>query len=362
MVCVVLVLAVAGLALLGESAGRSRRPTSEGDDSPGARAPRRPTGHRGAGGVGDQDHRAAHRGAPGVHQRPGQRRCRWDSTSSATRPTNRPSRSIPSTRTGWPSAGASSTRSRRTSARPGGAGATIAAQAGPSRGSSPRECSGRIRSSMPMPTAASTTTASRTPCSAISSSPTTAARPGPARDRRSAATSSGSPSTGPMAPVAAISTRVGAPPGIRGATRVFIRSTDGGANFSEPVELSPAPIWGTLTIDPDGGLYLAGNANFNYNIFVVYRSLDAWDSGVDPTFDCLHLSISVVARQRAPDPTRWAARPGLDRGQPLRRPRPGRSLCRGVGRSSGRRSAGCSLRPLDGPGRDLESADPRQHR
>jgi hypothetical protein len=67
--------------------------------------------------------------------------------------------------------------------------------------------------------------------------------------------------------------------------RVFIRSTDGGNTFSEPIELRPAPIWGTLAIDQEGGLYIAGNASFNTNIFVIYRSLDAWDAFVDPTFD-----------------------------------------------------------------------------
>jgi len=67
--------------------------------------------------------------------------------------------------------------------------------------------------------------------------------------------------------------------------RVFIRSTDGGQTFSSPIALVPAPIWGTLTVDHEGGLYLAGNASFNTNIFVVYRSLDAWDAGVEPTFD-----------------------------------------------------------------------------
>jgi len=73
--------------------------------------------------------------------------------------------------------------------------------------------------------------------------------------------------------------------------RIFIRSTDGGDTFSVPVELNPAPIWGTLTIDPDGTLFLAGNANFNRTIFVVHRSMDAWDSGVDPTFDAFTLFL-----------------------------------------------------------------------
>jgi hypothetical protein len=73
--------------------------------------------------------------------------------------------------------------------------------------------------------------------------------------------------------------------------RVFIRSTDGGRTFSEPVVLNPAPIWGTLTVDSDGGLYLVGNASFNYNVFVVYRSLDAWDGFVEPTFDAFTLNL-----------------------------------------------------------------------
>jgi len=73
--------------------------------------------------------------------------------------------------------------------------------------------------------------------------------------------------------------------------RVFTRSTDGGQSFSSPIVLEPAPIWGTLSVDPDGVLYLAGNASFNYGYFVVYRSLDAWDAGVDPTFDVFQIPL-----------------------------------------------------------------------
>ncbi len=73
--------------------------------------------------------------------------------------------------------------------------------------------------------------------------------------------------------------------------RIFIRSTDGGSTFSEPIELSPAPIWGTLAVDPDENLYLSGNANFNKTIFVVHRSMDAWDAGVDPTFDAFTVNL-----------------------------------------------------------------------
>ena len=85
--------------------------------------------------------------------------------------------------------------------------------------------------------------------------------------------------------------------------RIFTRSTDGGSTFSEPVELSPAPIWGTLATDPDGGLYIAGNANFNLNIFVIYRSLDAWDAGVAPTFDSYVFNLGGrQTRSAGPNP------------------------------------------------------------
>ena len=58
--------------------------------------------------------------------------------------------------------------------------------------------------------------------------------------------------------------------------RVFIRSTDSGQSFSDPIVLDPAPIWGTLTVAADGTLYLAGNASFNFNTFVVEPTFDAF--------------------------------------------------------------------------------------
>ena len=67
--------------------------------------------------------------------------------------------------------------------------------------------------------------------------------------------------------------------------RVFSRSTDGGATFGDLLVLSPAPIWGTLAVGPDGELYIAGNASFTYDLFVIWRSLDAMDPAVTPTFD-----------------------------------------------------------------------------
>jgi hypothetical protein len=81
--------------------------------------------------------------------------------------------------------------------------------------------------------------------------------------------------------------------------RVFTRSTDGGQTFSAPIVLAPAPTWGSLTVDPDGFLYLAGNADYDYDQFLVWRSLDAWDAGVQPTFDVFLAPLG--GRQEAGD-------------------------------------------------------------
>jgi hypothetical protein len=64
--------------------------------------------------------------------------------------------------------------------------------------------------------------------------------------------------------------------------RIFIRSFDDGLSYTDPIALIPAPIWGTLTIGVDGEVYIAGNAAFNRNMFVVYRSMNALDSQVEP--------------------------------------------------------------------------------
>ncbi len=68
-------------------------------------------------------------------------------------------------------------------------------------------------------------------------------------------------------------------------TRVFTRSTDQGATFSPPLTLSPAPIWGTPAIGPEGEVYLSGNAGNIADVFVVWRSLDARDAALTPTFE-----------------------------------------------------------------------------
>jgi len=72
----------------------------------------------------------------------------------------------------------------------------------------------------------------------------------------------------------------------RWGDRVFSRSTDGGRTFSDPQVLLPPPIWGTLAVGRQGELYLAGNAGFAFNVFILWRSLDAKDPEIDePLFE-----------------------------------------------------------------------------
>ena len=67
--------------------------------------------------------------------------------------------------------------------------------------------------------------------------------------------------------------------------RTFIRSFDGGLSYTEPLATMPTPTWGTLTVGIEGELYIAGNANYDYDRFVVMRSGDASDPGAPPNFD-----------------------------------------------------------------------------
>jgi len=74
--------------------------------------------------------------------------------------------------------------------------------------------------------------------------------------------------------------------------RVFSRSTDGGRTFSDPQALVPPPIWGTLAVGRQGELYLAGNAGFTFNVFVLWRSLDAEDPNVaEPSFEFFFVDL-----------------------------------------------------------------------
>jgi len=72
--------------------------------------------------------------------------------------------------------------------------------------------------------------------------------------------------------------------------RIFTRSLDGGASFSEPVAIEPAPSLGTVSVGPDGEVYVAGITE-NLDDFVVARSSNASDPDTEPTFDIAHVDL-----------------------------------------------------------------------
>jgi len=62
----------------------------------------------------------------------------------------------------------------------------------------------------------------------------------------------------------------------------FTRSVDGGFTFMQPINMPQRPFWGTMTVDPDGDLFLVGIGTLGT---VVERSSNAKDSNQVPVFD-----------------------------------------------------------------------------
>jgi hypothetical protein len=79
----------------------------------------------------------------------------------------------------------------------------------------------------------------------------------------------------------------------------FTRSTDGGFTFSQPVPLPEHVFWGTLTVAPDGALYIS-SATMD-----VTKSVDAQDPESEPTFH-----IAGIARLGGDVVSRTGPNPG----------------------------------------------------
>ena len=66
--------------------------------------------------------------------------------------------------------------------------------------------------------------------------------------------------------------------------RQFTRSTDGGFTWLNPINIPNSPAWGTLDVDTNGNLFLAG-VNFNTGQVWCERSTNAKNGAVTPSFD-----------------------------------------------------------------------------
>src|SRR5439155_2603635 len=66
--------------------------------------------------------------------------------------------------------------------------------------------------------------------------------------------------------------------------RTFSRSTDGGANWSDPIYIPNSPSWATLDVDSNGNLFIGG-VDFETDQLWCVRSTDAKNAAFTPSFD-----------------------------------------------------------------------------
>ena len=66
---------------------------------------------------------------------------------------------------------------------------------------------------------------------------------------------------------------------------VFTRSINGGSGYSYPIPIPEFPIWGTVSVGPDGAVYVGGALYSNFRIFAVVKSTTVQDGDTTPAFD-----------------------------------------------------------------------------
>ncbi|MFQ5502496.1 MAG: sialidase family protein [Phycisphaerae bacterium] len=83
----------------------------------------------------------------------------------------------------------------------------------------------------------------------------------------------------------------------------FTRSTDGGGFFQPPIAIpQPSMKWGTMSVGPDGALYLAG-ATLNQTGHLIARSTTAQDTASPVTFDFVSpVNLGGVTVTGGPNP------------------------------------------------------------
>ena len=78
--------------------------------------------------------------------------------------------------------------------------------------------------------------------------------------------------------------------------RQFSRSTNAGVTWMNPIDIPNQPVWGTLDVDANGNLFIAGGDEASH--FWCIRSSNAQNGAVTPTFDqvtAVNLGGSIVA-------------------------------------------------------------------
>lgn len=78
---------------------------------------------------------------------------------------------------------------------------------------------------------------------------------------------------------------------------VYTRSIDQGGTFLAPIPVPGIPAWGTLAIDPDGALYVAGNNNGDLATLMVAKSSNSQNGLIVPTWDFTRV-VSLGGSQR----------------------------------------------------------------
>ena len=72
----------------------------------------------------------------------------------------------------------------------------------------------------------------------------------------------------------------------------FTRSVDGGLSFMTPMQIPGGPFFGTLTVDPQGTLYVAGGSSVPGGEFLVAKSTNAQNPAQTPVFDAfVHVDL-----------------------------------------------------------------------
>ncbi|MBI4718574.1 MAG: exo-alpha-sialidase [Planctomycetes bacterium] len=78
---------------------------------------------------------------------------------------------------------------------------------------------------------------------------------------------------------------------------VFNRSINAGATWSVPIEPPETPHWGTVTVGPDGHMFLVGTSGLTGEVVLV-RSSNAQNPAVNPTFDLIS-NVNIGGYQNA---------------------------------------------------------------